>query len=556
MLAGISIRDVVIIDHLDLSFHGGLGVLTGETGAGKSILLDALGLALGERSDAGLVRAGAERATVSAVFEPPSGHPVYALLAEQGLEADGAIVLRRVLGRDGRSRAFVNDHPTSVGLLRQIGETLVEVLGQFEQRGLLDPATHRETLDAYASAVALAVETEAAYAAWRAAQRALADAEAEVAKARADEEYLRHALDELDALDPKPSEEAALAEKRSALMNREKLIQALEDARADLTDPRNVEDALRRAQALLIRASQGVGDIFAPVIEACERAAVEAGEALRILNSASVDVEGAGESLELIEERLFGLRDAARKHRVVVDDLPKVREAVRTRLAALDDRTGSLGRLNAEVERALGRYTELARDLSKRRLEAAAALDAAVAAELPPLRLEKASFQTRIDTLPEAEWGPTGIDRIAFEVATNPGASPGPLRKIASGGELARFMLALKVVLAQANPAPTLIFDEVDAGIGGATAAAVGERLGRLAQDVQVLVITHSPQVAARGAHHWRVLKTEAGDRVTTVVDELPGPDRREEIARMLSGAHITEEARAAADRLIAGSAA
>jgi DNA repair protein RecN (Recombination protein N) len=556
MLAGISIRDVVIIDRLDLSFHGGLGVLTGETGAGKSILLDALGLALGERSDAGLVRAGAERATVSAAFEPPAGHPVYAFLTEHGLEADGAIVLRRVLGRDGRSRAFVNDQPTSVGLLRQIGESLVEVLGQFEQRGLLDPATHRETLDAYAGTTALTADTEAAYAAWRATQQALANAEEAVAKARADEEYLRHALDELDTLDPKPSEEAALAEKRSALMNREKLVQALEDARAELTDPRNVEDALRRAQALLIRASQGVGDIFTPVIEACERAAVEAGEALRILGSASVDVEGAGENLESIEERLFGLRDAARKHRVTVDDLPKVRETMRERLAALDDQTGSLAQLKAEVEQALGRYTELARELSKRRREAASALDAAVAAELPPLRLEKASFHTRIDTLPESDWGPGGIDRIAFEVATNPGAAPGPLRKIASGGELARFMLALKVVLASASPVPTLIFDEVDAGIGGATAAAVGERLGRLAQDVQVLVVTHSPQVAARGAHHWRVLKTEAGEGVTTVVHELPGPDRREEIARMLSGAQITEEARAAADRLIAGGAA
>jgi DNA repair protein RecN (Recombination protein N) len=553
MLAGLSIRDVVIIDRLDLSFGAGLNVLTGETGAGKSILLDALGLALGERSDQALIRQGADQAVVSAAFEVDDGDAVHGLLAEHGLESDGPIVLRRVLGRDGRARAFVNDQPTSVALMRQIGEALVEVQGQFEQRGLLNPATHREVLDAFAGNAALLSATRSAFAAWREAEAALAEAERAMAEAKADEDYLRHSLDELERHAPEPGEEAKLADQRATLMNREKLVAALERARAEVVEDGAVEDALRKAQAHLERAGGEGRRFFAPIIDALDRAAAEASEAVRALQSAGITIEGEAGSLEDIEERLFALRDLARKHRTTVDKLPELQTAIAGKLAALDDQGGTVAALEAELAKAHVAYVEAAGALSGARRAAAEHLDRAVAAELPPLKLENARFRTALTDLDEPDWGPDGRERVEFEVATNPGAAAGPLRKIASGGELARFMLALKVVLAQANPVPTLVFDEVDAGVGGATAAAVGERLDRLAQGIQVLVVTHSPQVAARGAHHWRVSKTENEAAVMTQVDALATATRREEIARMLSGRDITDEARAAADRLIAG---
>jgi DNA repair protein RecN (Recombination protein N) len=553
MLAGLSIRDVVIIDRLDLSFGEGLNVLTGETGAGKSILLDALGLALGERSDQALIRQGAAQAVVSAAFEVDADDELHALLAEHGLDGDGQVVLRRVLGKDGRARAFVNDQPTSVALMRQIGEALVEVQGQFEQRGLLNPATHRQVLDAFAGQPALISATRDAYAAWQDAGAALSEAERAMAEAKADEDYLRHALDELERLAPEPDEEAKLADQRATLMNREKLVAALEQARAEVVGNGAVEDTLRKAQAHLERAGGEGRRFFAPIIDMLDRAAAEASEAARALRSAGVTIEGEAGNLDDIEERLFGLRDLARKHRTTVDKLPALQEAIAAKLAALDDQGGSVATLKAKLAEARAAYVDAAEALSAARRAAAERLDRAVAAELPPLKLENARFHTALTDLDEADWGPSGCERIEFEVATNPGSAPGPLRKIASGGELARFMLALKVVLAQANPVPTLVFDEVDAGIGGATAAAVGDRLDRLAQGVQVLVVTHSPQVAARGAHHWRVSKTENEAAVMTQVDALATATRREEIARMLSGRDITDEARAAADRLIAG---
>jgi DNA repair protein RecN (Recombination protein N) len=558
MLAGLSIRDVVIIDRLDLSFGEGLNVLTGETGAGKSILLDALGLALGERSDQALIRQGASQAVVSAAFETAAEDQIHTLLAEQGLDSDGSIVLRRVLGRDGRSRAFVNDQPTSVALMRRVGEALVEVQGQFEQRGLLNPATHRQVLDAFAGHAPLVTATRAAHATRREAEGALAEAEQATTAAKADEDYLRHALDELDRLAPEAGEEAKLAERRATLMNREKLVAALEQARTEVVGlgSGTVEDALRKAQAHLERAGGESARFFAPIIETLDRAAAEAGEAARALQSASVTIEGEAGNLEEIEERLFALRDLARKHRAEVDRLPALRDAIAEKLAALDDQSDAVAALTAALAAARTAYVEAAGALSASRRAAAERLDRAVAGELPPLKLDKASFRTAITALDEPDWGPEGRDRIEFEIATNPGAAMGPLRKIASGGELARFMLALKVVLAQANPVPTLIFDEVDAGVGGATAAAVGDRLDRLAGDVQVLVVTHSPQVAARGSHHWRVSKAAHEADVLTQVDALAAATRREEIARMLSGRDVTDEARAAADRLIAGESA
>lgn len=552
MLVGLSIRDVVIIDRLDLSFGAGLNVLTGETGAGKSILLDALGLALGERSDQALIRQGASQAVVSAAFEA-GDDDVHALLAEHGLDSDGQIVLRRVLGRDGRGRAFVNDQPTSVALMRQIGEALVEVQGQFEQRGLLNPATHREVLDAFAGQTALVSSTREAYETWRKAEAALAEAEQAMAAAKADEEYLRHALEELERMAPEPDEEEKLADQRATLMHREKLVAALEHARAEVVGNGAVEDALRKAQTHLERAGDEGRRFFAPIIETLDRAAAEASEAVRALQSAGITIEGEAGNLEDIEERLFALRDLARKHRTTVDKLPALQAAIAQKLAALDDQGGNLAILTSALADARAAYLDAADALSAARRAAADRLDKAVAEELPPLKLENARFHTTLTDLDEPDWGPGGRERVEFEVATNPGAGAGPLRKIASGGELARFMLALKVVLAQANPVPTLVFDEVDAGIGGATAAAVGDRLDRLAQGIQVLVVTHSPQVAARGAHHWRVSKTGGEAAVMTQVDALATATRREEIARMLSGRDVTDEARAAADRLIAG---
>lgn len=562
MLLGLSIRNVVLIDRLDLTFQPGLSVLTGETGAGKSILLDALGLALGARADSALVRHGANQATVSAEFAVPDTHPARAILAEQALPAEGNLLLRRQVGADGRSRAFINDEPVSVGLLRRIGDTLVEIEGQFEQHGLMDATTHRGLLDSYGGLRDAADEVARAWRAWQQVQAARRDAEAEVEQARRDEAFLRHAVAELEALDPKPGEEATLSETRTLLMHRGQVIEAMRAALAELSGDRGADATLAAAQRRLDRIADKAGGQIEPVLAALDRAAAEIAEATALLQRLSADPDLDPGRLEQVEERLFALREQSRKHNTPIDDLARLREDFANRLAALEDQGDRLARLGKEEAAARQAYLAAATALGKRRTEAARRLDAAVNAELPPLKLEKASFRTRVERLEEPHWGEAGIDRVAFEVSTNPGTPHGPLGRIASGGELARFMLALKVVLAAADPVPTLVFDEVDSGVGGATAAAVGERLARLADEQQVLVITHSPQVAALGAHHWRVQKiaeaegAEAGHRpVLTRVEALEAAGRREEIARMLSGATITDEARAAADRLMASGA-
>ncbi len=549
MLVSLSIRNVVIIEKLDLAFDRGLGVLTGETGAGKSILLDSLGFALGNRADARLLRPGAEQASVTAAFDIAPGHPAQAILAEQDFEAEDLLVLRRVLTKDGRSRAFVNDQAASAGLLRQLADCLIEIQGQFDQRGLMDPATHRELLDAYGR---LQAPARALREAWRTWQEALAVREAaaqRLAEAQRDEAFLRHAVEELDALDPRPGEEAELGEKRNRLMHREKLVEGLNAAAGEIES--GAEPALGRALRALERIAPTAGEALNPALEALQRAAAETEEALAQLNSFASDMELEADDLEAVEERYFALQDMARKHHTQVDDLPALRDELAARLASIDGGEAELTRLAEEAAAARRAYVESAEALSKKRAKAAAALDKAVMAELPPLKLERAVFRTSLERLDEDDWSAQGLDRIAFEVATNPGSAPGPLGRIASGGELARFLLAIKVVLASINPERSLVFDEVDSGVGGATAHAVGERLERLARDRQVLVITHSPQVAARGAHHWQVVKRMAGKQVATQVDQLSDGDRREEIARMLSGAEITEEARAAAERLI-----
>lgn len=557
MLVALSIRDVVLIERLSLSLNAGLCVLTGETGAGKSILLDALGLALGGRGDSTLVRHGSDQASVTAEFDLPEDHPAVALVREQGLEIEDTLVLRRVVTADGRSRAYVNDQAIGVTLLRRLGETLVEVHGQFDTHGLLNPQTHRSVLDAYAGLATMGAQVSAAYRAWRQVEAAREEAAEEIARARAEEDYLRHAVAELDELRPRPGEEEELAETRTVMMHREKVVEALNAAFGELAGERGVERGLNGAHRALMRIIDKAGGRLEPVIGALDRALAEVADAVATLQALSSDEDMDANALEKLEERLFALRAAARKHNVDVDRLAALREEMSRRLNLIEDQGDALERLAREAAQARDAYLEAAKRLSDFRRKAAAKLDAAVARELPPLKLERARFTTMLEPLDESSWGPDGIDRVAFLVATNPGSPPGQINKIASGGELARFMLALKVVLAQVGTVPTLVFDEVDTGIGGAVAAAVGERLAKLGRDRQVLVVTHSPQVAARGAHHLKVQKQvqkqDSEERVTTEVVELGDRQRREEIARMLSGAKVTEEARAAAESLIAG---
>jgi len=559
MLTALSIRDVVLIDRLDLAFEDGLCALTGETGAGKSILLDALGLAIGARGDSGLVAAGADRAVVTAVFDLADGHPARALMVAQGYDEPGReLVLRRVLQSDGRGRAFVNDQPASVGMLRQLGETLIEIQGQFEPRGLIDPATHRALLDGYGGLAEQLRDVRAAHAAWRGAIAAREEAERAADAAARDRDFIEHSTAELDRLDPQPGEEEELAERRTRLMHAEQIVEAMNAASAELTGAHNVEDALQAAQRHLSRVADKAGDALDGTLQALERAALEAAEAVRALEAAGAAIELDRQGLEDIEERLFGLRAVARKHGVAVDELAALRERMAGQLALARDRGDAVAQLKKTEAAARSAYDERARALGAARRAAAARLDAAVNAELPPLRLDKARFVTSIQDRAEDAWGPDGMDRVSFLVSTNPGSPEGPLSKVASGGELSRIMLALKVVAAEPGGVPTLVFDEVDANVGGATAHAVGERLARLAEGLQILVITHSPQVAARATDHLRVEKeTPAGaEAAVTRVTRLDDDRRREEIARMLSGAAVTDEARAAAGRLIEGAEA
>ncbi len=566
MLTALSIRDVVLIERLDLTFERGLTVLTGETGAGKSILLDSLGLALGARADSGLVRAGAEQASVTACFAPPPGHEVSAVLREHGLDIEDDIVLRRIVGKDGRSRAFVNDQPVGVGLLRRIGTLLVEVQGQHEQMTLADPAIHVTLLDTFGVAPKLRTTVAGAWREWRGALEALAMAREAIAAAERDEDYLRHAVDELASLRPQHHEEETLAQERHRLQQQERRAEAIHAAMTELTprDRRNAGPAasLRAASRALQRlvpsgpagtaASAGPNPAD-PAIAALERAEEALAEAETLLTRLAAEADADPRQLEQAEERLFALRAAARKHGVAVPDLPAFFDTLSARLAALVTGAAEVVAMEAAATAARDAYLAASADLSAARSAAAAKLQRAVSRELPPLRLDKARFFVEVERAAEAAWGPGGMDHVHFLIAANPGQPPGPLARVASGGELSRLMLAMKVVLSAGSAVPTLVFDEVDSGIGGATAAAVGERLARVAEQVQVLVVTHSPQVAARGVAHLRVAKQTGRDRTATLVGQLDGAARREEIARMLAGETVTESARAAADDLLRG---
>lgn len=562
MLTALSIRDVVLIERLDLAFDQGLTVLTGETGAGKSILLDSLGLALGARAESGLVRASAEHASVTACFSPPDDHAVVAVLEQHGLTGEEEIVLRRIVTRDGRSRAFVNDHPVGVGLLRRIGALLVEVQGQHEQMSLADPASHAALLDAFGVPTPLRTAVAGSWRTWRDALAALDKARQAIAAAERDEEWLRHAVHELATLAPRIDEEETLARERQRLQQSERRAEAIAAALAELTprDRRNAGPAasLRAASRSLQRLApsgqpEAGGNPADPAIAALERAEEALAEAETLLARLIAEADVDPRLLEQSEERLFALRASARKHGVVVPDLPALLDTLAGRLGALETGAAEITALEQAALDGKDRFVAAAAALSVARATAAGKLQKAVAKELPPLRLDKARFFAEVGVLPESAWGPNGNDQVRFLIATNPGQEPGPLAKVASGGELSRLMLAMKVVLSAGSAVPTLVFDEVDSGIGGATAAAVGERLARVAEGVQVLVVTHSPQVAARGAAHLRVAKAAARDRTATTVDHLDPEARREEIARMLAGETISEAARAAADDLLRG---
>ncbi|MDD9877414.1 MAG: DNA repair protein RecN [Magnetovibrio sp.] len=559
MLSSLSIRDVVLIDRLDLDFETGLGVLTGETGAGKSILLDALGLAVGMRAVARLVRQGCDKAGVTASFDVADDHPLRRELLDQGVETTGEpLILRRVLGADGRSRAFVNDQAVSVGLLRQIGEALVEIHGQFESQKLLQPQMHRVLLDAFGAHGGLLDAAAETHRSWRDATEARLAAVAAMAADQRDQEFLAHALDELDALAPEPGEEAALAAQRAMMMHGEQLSQAIEEAMQKLAGGDGGQDRTQSAMTTLERVAEKAQGRLDGVTRALDAALNEIADGVDQLQRLAADMTVDPAELERAEDRLFTLRAVARKHGVEVDGLAALRADLADRLAGIEDGAERIAQLERAETARRQAYVDAALALRAARTKAAGRLDARVAEEFGGLKLENARFVTELTELDEADWADHGQDRTAFLVATNPKAEPGPIHKIASGGEMARFMLALKVVLAESDPVPTLIFDEVDAGIGGAVAAAVGERLAALGAGSQVLVVTHSPQVAARGAHHWRVSKSttandEADGRIWTTVEPLDPSARQEEVARMLAGAEVTDEARAAADQLLAG---
>ena len=551
MLTGLTIRDVVLIDRLDLTFGPGLSVLTGETGAGKSILLDALGLALGARADSGLVRNGAKQAVVTASFDVPDGHGSSDILEEMGIEMDGPVILRRIVTADGRSRAFANDEPVNVATLKRLGETLVEIQGQFDQRGLMDPATHRDTLDDYGRHASLQAAVHTAYTTWNDARSAHQRAREELERARTEEDLLRYNVEELDAVQPEDGEETRLAQDRTLLANAAQILEAMNAAVSALQNEDGADRAIAGAQRSLERVRDRAGDKLDAVLEGLERAAAEIQEAQHALTQIADDVEADSGRLEEVDDRLHLLRGLARKHDIDADRLPDTHRALSARLAALDDAGGGLADLARAEQDAREAYTKAAEILSAARAKAADKRDKAITAELVPLKLDKATVKTRLDPLQEHEWNAGGMERVSFLISTNPGAPLGPLGRIASGGELSRFLLALKVVLSEANPVSTLVFDEVDSGVGGAVAAAVGERLARLGTDTQVLVVTHSPQVAARGIRHWHVAKQADGELVKTAVSQLETSERREELARMLSGATVTDEARAAADSLL-----
>lgn len=549
MLVSLSIRNVVLIEKLDLSFDKGLCVFTGETGAGKSILLDGLSLALGARADTGLIRYGADMLSVSAEFSLPSHHGILDFLQDSGLDADTTLILRRTLSVDGKSKAFINDQPVSISMLKEVGSRLVEIHGQFASHSLLNPATHLSVLDAYGMLKADADMCRQKYHAWQDLKKKVSDAMEILRQAKEEEEYLTHAVKELQAIDPKHDEEEVLTERRAELMNAGKITEGLNNAYMTLSSggSSTVEGMIRFASREIEKSNRLAQGKYEGLLQQLDNLSENLAIVVEKIESEADNFSDPTAELEMVEGRLFALKDLARKHRVSVDELPDILNDFEDKLSLLSKGQDELTDYQTACENARLDYLTAARELSQKRRQAGDKLNKAVKAELPPLKLSKAVFETVFEDLSESEATADGLDKITFSISTNEGIPVAPLHKVASGGELARFMLALKVNLTGTEDIETLIFDEVDSGIGGATASAVGQRLQRLSDEKQVLVITHSPQVAAFGLNHMKVSKK---DNLTTI--EPLTPDMKvEEIARMLSGAEITDSARMAATTLL-----
>jgi DNA repair protein RecN (Recombination protein N) len=555
MLSQLSIRDIVLIERLDLVFDGGLSVLTGETGAGKSILLDALSLALGARGDGSLVRHGAERGQVTAVFDVPADHPARSFVRESGLDDEGDLILRRVQTADGRTRVFLNDQPTSVAMMRDVGQMLVEIHGQHDDRALVAADMHRALLDAFGGLTRDAEAVAALHAKWRESEQAFEKHKRRVTEAAREADYLRASFEELNALAPIDGEEDELAGRRADMMKTERIAGDISEAEEVLSGQGSPLPLISSLVRKLVRKAEEAPGLLEETVEALDAALRHLGEAQVAIEAAMRKADFDPHELERTEERLFALRAASRKYNVPVSDLPALAQRMMDDLADLDAGEERLAQLEKAVAIARGDLDAAARTLSEKRHATADALKAAVMAELPALKLERAEFIVLIETDAEKP-GPDGIDRVEFHVRTNPGTRAGPMMKVASGGELSRFLLALKVALADRGSAPTLVFDEIDTGVGGAVADAIGQRLQRLSHKVQVLSVTHAPQVAARAATHFLIAKgPNDADAVATRVTAIDAEGRREEIARMLAGATVTSEARAAAARLLAENA-
>lgn len=551
MLKSLSIRNVVLIDKLDLDFQNGFSVLSGETGAGKSILLDSVGLLLGKRAEVGMIRSGCDKLSVCGSFEiADKKGELAALCAEYDLDFEHEIIIKRTLNQDGKGKIFFNDQPITQKLLKEIGSYLVEIHGQFDNQGLLNPATHLSVLDGYGAYPEKITAMKTAFAAYKKAKDNRVNAEAKIAQSKADEDNLRHWVDEFQKMQPRENEQEELEEKRRQMMNAEKILENL-DAAYKALNQGGVQSALRQAQAAISRVNVLLNGKFDNIYSLLDTALVNADEAGEEIEAASNEVSLNQNELDAVEERLFALKALARKHNTTIEELPLVWQQMEENLRNLELGEDDIENLRKLEEAAYKDYVKKATEVSQARLAAALRLDGKIQAELPDLKMEKARFMTQISTKPENQWNENGRDDVCFMVSTNPNTPYGSISKIASGGELARFMLALKVNLAQTSQVETMIFDEVDTGIGGATAQAVGEKLAKLGEQVQVLVVTHSPQVAAQSKYHYKVEKTTVDNVTTTSLRELSAAEKTEEVARMLSGEHITDEARAAAKVLI-----
>ncbi len=553
MLKALSIRNVVLIDKLDLEFSGGLGVLSGETGAGKSILLDSLGLLLGNRADTGLISQGADKLVVSGVFElKDKENPFFKLCLENELDVEDDIILKRTLDRNGKGKILLNDQPVSLRFLKEIGPYLVEIHGQFDNQGLLNPATHLDVLDSFGGYKAELEQTRETYRAYKEIQKKLEAAQNAYAAAVTEEDNLRHWADELEKAKIRPDEEEELNRRRTEMMHAEKLIENLNLAYSSLQG-RDIGALIQKAQAAISRVNALTENRFEDIETALDTALVQLDEAVSRIEQTQAEISLNANEADAVEERLFALKALARKHQTSIAELPTKLVEFRQKLEALDKGGADIADLERASAKAYQAFLAAAKNLSAKRQAAAQTLSESVMRELPPLKMERAVFEATVTPLEETNFSEKGIDRVIFTVSTNPNSPQGPLNKIASGGELARFMLALKVNLAQKSSVETLVFDEVDSGIGGATAQAVGERLSRLSRTVQVLVVTHSPQVASFSQEHFKVTKIQTENQSHTQVSKLTPAQKQEEIARMLSGKDITDEARLAASVLVKG---